>query len=116
MPCNCASPYKIHNPLRYKYKMMIRREKLWVMLSPQEREKHWPACWLILTSLAPSPTVPFFSRTRLIRCQTADDSPSPWGVRAGVRASVRGNHMSQSLRLGGSNANSEKLRARAIEI
>src|SRR5207244_12211096 len=95
---------------------MKRRSELWVRPLPyplpEEREKHWPACWLILTSLAPSPTVALFSRTRLIRYQMADDSPSPWGR---GRAFVE-NHMSQSFRPGGPNANSEKLRARAIEI
>lgn len=30
----CASGYKIHNLLMYKYKLMKRDRELWVMLSP----------------------------------------------------------------------------------
>src|SRR5438046_3074042 len=80
MPCNCASPYKIHNPLRYKYKMMIRREKLWVMLSLGERVRVRAS--LISDCIVPAQregTAMFVVRTFQrcgIRRPTGDNSPS----------------------------------------
>ncbi len=83
---------------------------LTLILSPQERKKLMPGCWISRGSVSCCQVLDFVSKARAIYHLTDNDAPSPWGRGAGVRASVSQTAVGtrQSFMVLGSTGNSEE--------